>query len=187
MPLMETSHLQMQRVVVIGTSCSGKTTFARNLAHKWNVPHIELDAVHWQPNWTPIPRDEFRAQAQEAVAPKAWVLDGNYSAVRDIVWARATALVWLNYSFSVVALRALRRTLRRSIFKEPMWAGNTESLRHAFFSRDSILWWVLTTYRKRRRDYPLLFQKPENCHLSVTVFTSPSAAEHFLQTIELKP
>lgn len=175
--------MQMQRVAVIGTSCSGKTTFARSLARKLNMPHIELDAVHWQPNWTPTPRDEFRAKAQQAVAPEAWVLDGNYSAVRDIVWARATTLVWLNYPFPVVAWRALRRTLRRTLWKEPMWAGNIETFRLAFFSRDSILWWVLTTHRKRRRDYPLLFQRSENHHLSVTVFTSPSEAERFLQTL----
>jgi adenylate kinase family enzyme len=44
---------EMARVVVIGTSCVGKTTFARSLAHVLSCPHVELDALHWQPNWTP--------------------------------------------------------------------------------------------------------------------------------------
>ena len=42
----------MARVVVIGTSCAGKTTFARALARILTFPHIELDALHWLPNWT---------------------------------------------------------------------------------------------------------------------------------------
>lgn len=174
--------MQGQRIAVIGTSCSGKTTFAKSLAQKLQVEHIELDAIHWKPNWTPAPKEEFRALAQEAVSSEAWVLDGNYSAVRDIVWARATKLIWLDYPFHVVGYRALSRTLRRSISKEPMWAGNTESLRRAFFHKDSILWWVVTTYRKRRREYPLRFQEPQNSHLEVSIFSSPAEAEKFLQT-----
>ena len=94
---------QMPRIVVIGTSCSGKTTFARKLAQRLKTQHIELDAIHWKPNWTPTAREEFRSLAQEAVASEAWVIDGNYRAVRDIVWARATTLIWLNYPFRVIA------------------------------------------------------------------------------------
>ncbi len=173
--------MQMQRVVVIGTSCSGKTTFAKSLAQKLSVPHIELDAIHWKENWTPTPTEEFQVLARAATAPETWVLDGNYSAVRDIVWARATTLIWLNYPFPVVAFRALRRTLRRALLQEPLWAGNTETLRGALFSRDSILWWVIKTYQKLRREYPLRFQEPQNHHLEVTVFSSPAQAEEFLQ------
>jgi len=171
--------MQRQRIAVIGTSCSGKTTFAKSLAQKLQVNHIELDAIHWKPNWTPAPKEEFRALVREAVSSDAWVLDGNYSAVSNIVWARATQLIWLNYPFPIVAYRALSR---RSILKEPMWAGNTESLRIAFFHKDSILWWVLTTYRKMRREYPLRFQEPQNRHLEVTVFLLPAEAEMFLET-----
>ncbi len=45
----------MRRIVVIGTSGSGKTTLARELAGRLNVPHIELDALHWKPNWVATP------------------------------------------------------------------------------------------------------------------------------------
>lgn len=173
--------MHLQRVVVIGTSCSGKTTFAKSLARRLSVPHIELDAIHWKENWTPTPTEEFRASAQAATDPETWVLDGNYSAVRDIVWARATTLIWLDYPFPVVAGRALRRTLHRAISQESLWAGNTETLRRALLSRDSILWWVLKTYRKLRREYPQRFQEPQNSHLEVTVFTSPAQATKFLQ------
>lgn len=37
------------RVVIIGTSCSGKTTLAGTLAAALATPHIELDALHWLP------------------------------------------------------------------------------------------------------------------------------------------
>ena len=176
---------KMKRVAVVGTSCSGKTTFARRLAEKRGVRHIELDSIFWKPNWTPTPPDEFRNLVAEAVAPEEWVLDGNYSVARDILWTRATTLVWLNYPFRVVGWRALSRTTRNVISRKPMWAaGNVETFRHAFLTRDSILWWVATTYRRRRREYPLLFRKPAHRHLQIIELASPREAEHFLKSFD---
>ena len=181
--MMRMDITQLKRVVIIGTSCSGKTTFARNLAQKLQVQHIELDSIHWKPNWTPTPKEEFRSLATEAVAPELWVLDGNYSAVRDILWARATTLIWLNYPFHVVAWRAVSRTFRRVFGRQVMWSGNRETFRKSFMSKDSILWWVLKTYRRRRQEYPHLFKEPANRHLQITVLTSPAEAERFLRSV----
>ncbi|MDE2841397.1 MAG: AAA family ATPase, partial [Chloroflexota bacterium] len=58
----------MERVVVVGTSCSGKTTLARQLSRALGAPHIELDAIHWKPNWQSRPAEEFRQLVSEAVA-----------------------------------------------------------------------------------------------------------------------
>ena len=97
----------MERVIVIGSSCAGKTTLARRVAEVIESPHIELDAIHWGPNWREAPTEEFRAAVRRLVEGQSWVIDGNYSKVRDIVWPRATDAVWLNYSFPVVFARAL--------------------------------------------------------------------------------
>ncbi|GIK37908.1 MAG: hypothetical protein BroJett011_17410 [Chloroflexota bacterium] len=164
----------LERVAIIGTSCSGKTTLARTLADFWQVPHIELDALHWQPNWTPRPLAEFRALTGAVVAAERWVLDGNYHQVRDLVWGRATTLVWLNYPFHLVFWRALTRTTRRVLWQEELYNGNRETFREAFLSRESILWWVITTYHRRRREYPALFTQPAYAHLQVIELHAPA-------------
>ena len=138
----------MARVVVIGTSCAGKTTFARSLARILIFPHIELDALHWLPNWTERSVDEFRTLTAQALSQDCWVIDGNYAV--DLTWSRATTVIWLNYSFPIVLWRALTRTLRRAVTREELFAGNRESLRMAFLNRESILWWVVTTFHRRR-------------------------------------
>jgi len=48
----------MQRINVVGTSGSGKTTVARRAAEALGVPFVELDALHWEPGWQEAP-DEF--------------------------------------------------------------------------------------------------------------------------------
>ncbi len=174
---------EMARVVVVGCSGAGKSTFARQLAQLLGAPHVELDALYWLPNWVPRPTDEFCALVAPAVSQEHWVTDGNYSAVRDLVWSRATAVIWLNYGFPTVFGRVLRRTLRRTLTHEELYTGNRESLRRSFLSRDSILWWVITTYQRRRRQYRALFGQPATVSCAHVEFRRPSEARRFLAAL----
>jgi adenylate kinase family enzyme len=174
----------IQRVVVIGTSCSGKTTFARQLSDLLDSPHIELDALHWKKNWEPRPRAEFVQIVEESVARDRWVTDGNHGTVRDLVWSRATAVVWLNYPFVLVFSRALSRTFRRAATREQLYSGNTESFTRAFLSRDSILLWVLTSFRRRRREYAALFGSDRFPSIAFLEFRRPRDAALFLSTVK---
>ena len=154
------------RVIVVGTTCSGKTTLARYISESYGIPHIELDALFWQPNWTPPPREEFLQCVKDAVAGDEWVLDGNYSYTRDTTWPKATHLIWLNLPFFVVLWRSVRRTFGRMISKEEMWAGNRESFRNAF-SRQSIIWWMISTYGRRQKRYRNIIDNNHYPHLKV--------------------
>ena len=87
----------LKRVVVVGTSGAGKTTLAGELARVLGVSHVELDAYRHGPNWTETPDDIFREKISGALTGQDWVVDGNYSVARDIIWTRATTVVWLDY------------------------------------------------------------------------------------------
>ena len=170
----------MKRIIVIGTSCSGKTTLARKLAAKLDMPHIELDRLFWLPEWKQRPAGEFRSLVQKAVDAERWVSCGNFSTVRDILWPHATHAIWLDYSFHVVIYRTLYRTIGRAITKEELFCGNYESIRQSFCSRDSILWWVLKTFRKNRRRYEQLRDEQTYPNLNWIEFRHPKDADRFL-------
>jgi adenylate kinase family enzyme len=171
------------RVMVVGTSCSGKTVFARDLARRLNVGHIELDALYWLPGWVPRETSDFKALVAERARAGAWVADGNYGAVRALLWSRATTIIWLDYPFAVVFRRAIRRTLHRIVTGQKVCGDNRESMRVALFSRHSILLWVITTYRRRKRDYRLLFDGDDYRQAARIELTSPAAATAFLERI----
>jgi adenylate kinase family enzyme len=173
----------MQRISVVGTSGSGKTTLAKALAQRLGYAHIELDALHWQPDWQEAPLDLFRARVTVAVSQEQWVTDGNYSKVRDIVWGRADTVVWLDYPLFLILWRLWWRTLRRTLLRQPLWNENRESFRTTFFSRNSILWWAITTYGRRRREYPELFARPEYAHLETVRLRSPRQTLAWLENI----
>ncbi len=173
----------LSRVLVVGTSCAGKTTFSKRLAAALAAPHIELDALYWLPGWVPRERTEFRARVAEAITPDRWVIDGNYGTIRKLLWPRATAVVWLNYSFGRVAWRGLRRTVRRALTAEVLYSGNRETIRGSFFSRDSILVWILRSYGGRRRRYRALLSGDLYPNLGAIEFRRPSQAERFLRDL----
>jgi adenylate kinase family enzyme len=168
-----------QRISVVGTTGSGKTTLARQISQRLAIPHVELDALHWQPNWTPTSISVFRNRTSQALTGNNWVVDGNYSQVRDIVWSRANTVVWLDYPLPVIMARLLRRSWRRVVMQEELWSGNKETWRQTF-SRDSILLWALKTYRRRRKEYPILLSQAEYAHLKVVHLQSPKLTDAWL-------
>jgi len=172
------------RIVVVGTTGCGKTTVARQLAQLFGIPHVELDALNWEPNWTTAPTDLFRQRVEGSLKGDGWVVDGNYSAVRDIVWPRATTLVWLDYHLWVIMWRLVSRTFRRTVTREELWNDNRERFLDQFLSRDSLFLWALRTYRMRRRTYPLLLSRPEYAHLRVVHLRSPGETREWLSRLE---
>jgi adenylate kinase family enzyme len=166
------------RLLVLGTCGSGKTSLARRLAERLHRPHHELDSLTWGPNWTLRPREQVREEAALLAREEAWIVDGNYSDLRDIWWPRAQAAVWLDYSLPVVLCRLLTRTARRIIRREELWSGNRESVRLAL-SRDSIILWALRTYRRRRRQIPARVSE-EYPHIALYRLATPAEAESWL-------
>lgn len=175
------------RIVVIGTSCAGKTTLASKLSKQLDIPHIELDELHWLPEWQPRERNDFRERVTQAVTPNSWVMDGNYSDVRDIAWSRATHILWLNYSFPLVVWRSLQRTTRRVFLRERLFSNNVETFRKAFLSKHSILWWVLKTHYPRKQRYQSLFQALPYPHLKILEFQTPKETERWCQSLSYNP
>ena len=172
--------MDLKRIAVVGTTGSGKTILGRRLSRSLRVPHVELDALNWEPNWTPAPTELFRRRVADALAADAWVVDGGYSVVRDIVWDRATTLVWLDYSLWLILWRLTGRTVRRVFTREELWSGNKERLRTAFFSRDSLFVWALKTYWSRRKRYAKLIAQGEYPNLAVVRHRSPRETDRWL-------
>ena len=176
----------MRRISVVGNSGSGKTTLAAAIAAALGVPHLELDAVFHQPGWRPLETELFRARVAEFVAQDGWVTDGNYSAVRDLVWQRADTVVWIDLPRRVVIWQLARRTLRRMITREELWNGNKESWRYLFcLDPDrSVLVWAWTAHHKYVQRYAAAQRDPANQHLAFIRVRDRAAANRLVAGLE---
>ncbi|GAC1444998.1 MAG: hypothetical protein NVSMB55_23490 [Mycobacteriales bacterium] len=140
----------MRRILVIGQSGSGKSTLARALADRLGVPHVELDAFFHGPGWQATP--SFVADVDAATAAEGWVADGNYCAVRDLLWSRADTVVWLDLPRLTTLRRVLMRTARRLVGRAELWNGNRERWQTVLRASHPIRW-TWQTADRHRRDY----------------------------------
>jgi adenylate kinase family enzyme len=171
------------RIVVVGTTASGKTSLAAELARLRGIPHVEIDALHWEPGWKEAPLEVFQQRVAQALAGDAWVADGNYGKVRSLTWGRATTLVWLDYELIVILPRLIQRTMRRIMAREVLWNTNRETMRDAFFSKDSLFLYSFSSHRRQRIDYPQLLAQPEYAALQVVHARSPREIDDWINRL----
>jgi adenylate kinase family enzyme len=133
------------------------------------VPHVELDALHWNPGWEETPPDEFKQRVAAALDADGWVVDGNYRGkLGNFVLDQADLVVWLDLPLRTTVWRVLRRTLKRLRTREQLWGTNVETWRDAFLRRDSLIWWALKTHFRWRRRLPELVARYPHVRLRST-------------------
>jgi adenylate kinase family enzyme len=172
-----------RRIVVLGITGTGKTTFARRLASLIDARHVELDSMYHEPGWTPAEPAVFRERVTRAIQTESWVADGGYrSHVWDILWVPADTIVWLDYPFRVSLWRLFWRSLRRGVRNEELWNGNRETLRGQFLSRDSLFVWAFKSRTKWKETLEYL-RRPELAHLKLVRLRRPRDAERWLRAV----
>lgn len=172
----------MRRICIVGNSGSGKTTLAAELSAVLAVPHLELDSVFHQPDWQPLPTDEFRGAVSEFAAGDAWIIDGNYSSVRDVVWPRADTIVWVDPPRQRALRQLVWRTLRRMVSGAELWNGNRERWSNLFRvdPEKSVIAWAWTQHRVVRERYLQAQADPANARLEFFRLRSRDEVAAFL-------
>ena len=134
-----------QRVIVSGTSGSGKSTVARRIAETIGVPYTELDSLFHGPGWTARPT--FEAEVDRFTQAPAWATEWQYTQVRPRLAERADLMVWLDLPRWLVMYRVTRRTLTRRLRRQQLWNGNREGpLRTIVRDPEHIIRWAWSTH-----------------------------------------
>jgi adenylate kinase family enzyme len=177
LPLVRTVSIQ-------GISGSGKTTLGAALAARLGVPHLETDALVHGPGWTETSDDELRAALEEFMRSDGWVIDSDYRRkLGTFVLERADTVVWLDLPLRVCLRRLWGRTIPRIREQQPLWNGNLESWRAAFFGWESLFVYAIRKHASQKRTLPELLARPELAHLNVVRLRSPAQVEEWLGTV----
>ena len=176
----------MRRISVTGSSGSGKSTLCRELACILGAPHIELDALQHQPNWTERPADEFESELAGVVARDAWIVDGNYTVrARPLVWPAADTVIWLDLPLRLVMRQVIGRTLRRQWKREVLWNGNRERWHNMIDPRPSrnVMLWALTRHGRKRESMLAAMEDPQWGHLTFVRLRSRAEIGQFVDDV----
>lgn len=167
----------MQRIAIIGSGGAGKSTVARELGERLDLPVVHLDQVFWQPGWDALPLTEWQAQHAALCAEPQWVLDGNYGSTMDQRLAACDAVVFLDLPWWRCLYRVIRRRIRYAGRSRPdMPPQCPERLTWSFMH------WIISYPFNRR---PVILQKLKVIADTSAVhrLRSPKAVKAFLEML----
>jgi len=174
---------KMKRIVIIGTSGCGKTTLAKKLSKILNITCYDLDDYYWLPNWQPQSDKEFFNIVDMLSSKKTWIMSGNYSKVNHFIWERCDTIIWMDYSLLRCLYQGIKRSLKRYIGKQPCCGNNYESFRRTFLSRNSIILWILSTYKRRKKSYKQAFKNKKEGK-AYLMFSNPEETNKWLGNLK---
>ena len=140
------------KILITGTTCTGKTTLGKRLSKQTKIAQIDLDDIHFLPNWVEKDPDIFVNDVNtELENHSSWIVTGSYqSLLKDTVWQEATLIVWLDYPLHLILRRYFKRTYRRVFLKEKCCGENYETLGRTF-SKESLFLWIFKSYWHKKR------------------------------------
>lgn len=172
----------MQRILVVGVTGAGKSTLARAVGERLDVPYHEMDGLYFcGPGWAV--NDKLAETVSRIVAEPRWIIDSiGYPEVRDLLWERADTVLWLDYGRRVVLPRVLRRSLRRSLTRERIFGGNRETWA-GWFSREHPVWWAWSQHTDRRAEIARRTSDARFAPLDTVRFARPDEATAWLASL----
>lgn len=180
-----------QRIHVVGNSCSGKSSLAERLGRRLALPLVDLDALNWEPNWVGLSATdpaEFERRLRDATADDAWIVAGSYARFSErVFWRRLETVIWLDLPLLVLLSRALTRSWRRWRSKELLWGTNYERFWPQLMvwrKDESLLWWIATQQRRKRRDLIERMANPDWSHIRFIRLVSAAEIERFVEALQ---
>ena len=165
----------MDRIVIIGCGGSGKSHLARALGTALGITPVHLDALYYDADWNPKPKDEFAAFQRELVTGPRWIIDGNYASSLPIRLRAADTVIFLDLPASACLRGVAERRLRHG-------PGQHD----AIGVYDRITWnFIRYIIEYRRRMAPRVRQliTDHAGHAEVTVLRSRHATHRYLTSV----
>ncbi|HKG48138.1 MAG TPA: DNA topology modulation protein [Pyrinomonadaceae bacterium] len=137
--------LKVQRVLVIGSGGSGKSTVAARLGELLNLEVNHLDKFYWSPGWVKPEPDEWLKTVTELTNKESWIIDGNYSGTLELRLRKCDTIVFLDLPRVLCLWRIVKRYfLYRGGSRPDMAEGCRENLNFEFVN------WVWNYHRRSR-------------------------------------
>jgi adenylate kinase family enzyme len=172
----------MQRILVMGSSGSGKSTFSRRLSEITGIPMISVDALFWKPDWIESDKAEFRERLAAAARQPRWIMDGNY--IAHLVELRRDAcdtVFWFDLPRATCMLGILTRIARSYGRVRPEMAeGCPEKIDLQFFR---YVW----TFRAKQRPMLLAYFAGLRPDQTFITFTNRGQADRYLSDLAVAP
>lgn len=166
----------MERILIIGCGGAGKSTLARQLGEKLELPVVHLDKLFWKPGWVEESFEEFDRKLAIELEKTRWIMDGNFNRTMPQRLSKCDTIIYLDFSRWACLWGVVRRIITTyGTVRPDMGDGCPERFDLNF------LRWVWNYNRdKRQRNYRLL---NEATHAEKIVLKNHRMVKQFLKSL----
>lgn len=166
----------MERIIIIGCGGAGKSTLARQLGEKLNLPVVHLDKLFWHPGWVESSKEEIDGKIMEAMAAPQWIMDGNYNRTLPKRLEYCDTVIYLDFSRLACLMGVVKRILTTyGTVRPDMGEGCPERIDWEF------LQWVWNFNKTKRQRYYDMLNRLEG--KQVHILKNRRAVKQFLKQI----
>jgi adenylate kinase family enzyme len=169
-----------RRIVIVGASGAGKSSLAEELSCILRIPCFELDGSTEQDR----PESDLQAYVHRIAGLEAWIVPADYTSIRQILWPRAEAILWLDYPLPFALTRLARREftvyLIQKVFVRQTYSNfwmkylnKLQAFRRAFYM-----------HRRNRRNLLSLLQQKEFTHIVLLRFKKPAQTSAWVSELK---
>jgi adenylate kinase family enzyme len=172
-----------KRTIIFGSTGMGKSTMVQRIAEEFSLPVIDIDSLRREAGKTSTPEETFAQLVKQSVMAETWLIDGSYTSVQEIVWPRAEAIVWLDFSFWVFLSRLIKRSLYRIFIRKKSERPIKGRYQPASERTTNYLRAIFSGKRRRKRYFAALYNS-QNKHLHLIRFSNPEEVTIWLDLLK---
>lgn len=131
--LNKVDNIAGNKIIIVGVSASGKSTFARKLAQKTELPLTLADEIMWEPGWNYVGDEKTSEKLREIGERDQWIIEGYITKKsRIFLFDKADTIIYLDYSPLVCSLRYVMRWWKYRKNPRPELPGSPEKFSFKF-------------------------------------------------------
>ncbi len=168
----------MERIIIIGCGGAGKSTLARQLGEKLELPVVHLDKLFWLPGWVEMDKEEFDDLLRAEMAKEKWIMDGNFNRTMPERIARCDTIIYLDFSRMACLMGVLKRVITTYGKERPdMGKGCPERIDFDFLK------WVWNFNKNKRQRYYRMLNEAEG--KQTIVLNNRRMVKRFLASLDV--
>ena len=167
----------MERIIIIGCGGAGKSTLARQLGEKLQLPVVHLDKLFWLPGWAEREQEDFDALLRVEMVKEQWIMDGNFNRTLPERLARCDTVIYLDFSRMACLWGVIKRNLtNRGKVRPDMGEGCPEKIDWEFLK------WIWNFNKNKRERYYRMLNEAEG--KQTIVLKNRRMVKRFLRSLE---
>lgn len=129
----------VNKISIVGGPGTGKSTLAKNLGKKLNLPVYHLDQINFLENWEERDKEERDNIILEKVKENKWIIDGTYKKTLEERIKNADLVIFLNYS-KLARLKGILSRYKNNKNKERFEIPGCEEKMELSFVKFTLSW-----------------------------------------------